>query len=106
MRTPSGFHLVWMLTNLVGIGAFLKLASQSWIEPALAEIPGASGGDAMVWAFHAVPVLLLFTLANIASLIATPWRKGASHHVRPGLPVVLLICWVVAALFDNMHHGI
>ncbi|MEO6217941.1 MAG: hypothetical protein ABIO86_18070 [Sphingomonas sp.] len=41
------------------------LASTSWIEPELANVPGANGGDTFVWFATAVPVLALFLIGNL-----------------------------------------
>jgi hypothetical protein len=107
MRKPPRSYVGGILINLVGIGAFLRLASESWIEPELVEISGASGGAAFVWFLHAVPVLLIFTLGNAAWLFLALRRESASRRRQSaGLAALMLVLWLAAALFDNMHHGI
>ena len=63
-RIPR-FHLAWMLINLVGIAAFLGVASLSWVEPEVAGPPGTNLGAAFVWVITAVPILLVFALYNL-----------------------------------------
>ena len=40
---PLFLAIVWLAVNTFGAGAFLIVASTSWIEPELAHIPGAAG---------------------------------------------------------------
>lgn len=97
---------LWVAVNVVGIICFFDLAVRSWIEPELANEPGASGGTAFYWAVTALPVFLLFTIANLAlGLVA---MRQLAHGQRTGLVAVtvLLIAWLVSYYFDNLHHGV
>jgi hypothetical protein len=105
MPTVPRFHLVWMLVNLIGIAFFLAMASQSWIEPELAGIPGASAGDAFVWFALAVPVLLVFSLCNLLWLGAAITERLCPLIGTLAIGALIGGCWVAAYLFDNAHHG-
>ena len=96
-----------MAINAVGIVAYLGLASFCWIEPELADIPGASGGAGVVWYFGAFMLLKLFCALNalwvlFAFFIFLKKRKWILH------PSFLLVpaCWAVAIYIDFSRHGI
>ena len=55
----------WLAVNALGILVFLARASRFWIEPELAEMPGASGGAAFGWIAMAAPIFAIFFLANL-----------------------------------------
>jgi hypothetical protein len=97
---------VWILVNAAGIGAFLLLASNFWIEPELADIPGASGGAFVGWFVYAVPIFVFFVLANIFWLAASWTRQRSQRLARTALTCAMLLCWWGAFLLDNAHHGI
>jgi hypothetical protein len=105
IRSPK-FALVYPLINLSGAAVFLFVASFSWVEPELANIPGASGGSPIVWFLTAVPIFALFVALNFAALV---W--AASFRTRQGWwPLshwywVWLPIWLFAAVFDGVHHG-
>lgn len=96
----------YLAANIVGACIFLLLASRSWVGPELANTPGASGGDAFVWFFTAVPILLLFVLFNIAVFV---WAGIARHrqHQWPlsWLSWLSVAIWLSAVFVDNAHHG-
>jgi hypothetical protein len=99
--------LLWMATNAVGIAAFLALASESWIEPELADVPGASGGQAFVWAMTALPVLVFFSIANLGWLLVALGRSLLSQSLKPAIsPSLVMVLWVLAFIYDGAHHGI
>ena len=93
----------WVLANMLGIGVFLAFASKSWIEPALADVPGASVGNFMVWGTSALPILVSFFFVHlIVGLIAL-------KRMQRDWALALMLttgCWIAAAVFDNAHHGI
>ena len=99
-------QLKWMAVNLAGIAVFLTAASLSWIEPELANVPGASGGDAYVWFVMAVPVLVLFIMANLAWLAASLGSHASNKPMSLVFGALIFACWIAAYLFDNLHHGI
>jgi hypothetical protein len=104
--SPSRVSIVWLAANLLVAGAFLVVASHTWIEPELAEVPGASGGAGVVWFLTAVPVFAIATLLNLGALVwccIARLRRGAWPATWLSWLVVLV--WVVALLFDNSRHG-
>jgi hypothetical protein len=101
------FALAWILINLAGIGAFLLIASQYWVEPDIADIPGASIGNAFGWFLEAVPVFAIFVLANPIWMLSMLRGEPVSRWWRPLLLAgAMLACWTAAWYFDNAHHGI
>jgi hypothetical protein len=55
----------WLAANIIGIAAFMASASRFWIEPELADVPGASIGNAISWTFEAAPIAVFFLLTNL-----------------------------------------
>jgi hypothetical protein len=93
-----------VLANALGIGLFLLLASTFWIEPELADVPGANGGAAFGWIATAVPIGLAFIIADLCWFAAL-W-SGTRRIAALVLTAILLMCWAAAFVMDNMHHGI
>ncbi|MCW3846291.1 hypothetical protein OF829_03500 [Sphingomonas sp. LB-2] len=98
------FPLRWIAANAFGIAAFLTSASRFWIEPEVADIPGASGGAAFGWIVFAAPIAALFILANLGWLGVRLWRRQG--WCSAAIAVLLLAAWAGTWLFDNAHHGI
>ena len=97
---------IWAGANLIGVAAFLHVASQTWIEPELANERGASGGEAIVWGMSALPILLLFFLAHFAMGFLAHNQRERSGSWRGEIFVgVTFLCWAAAIYFDNAHHG-
>lgn len=105
MRTR--FALIWIAFNLAGVAVFLAVASDYWVEPEVADIPGASIGNAFGWFLYAVPILGACVLANLLWLMRAVRNEPVARWWWPVLLFVAMLgCWVVAYLFDNAHHGI
>ena len=107
LSQPTISEAAWLLANVAGVITFLKLASASWIEPELSNVPGASGGAFLVWGMTALPVFAVFTLANLL------WAgMGLAEGLRrqrwtgEALALVVLAAWLAAFVFDGLHHGI
>ena len=96
---------LWLALNICGIGLFFALAVRTWIEPELANEPGASGGAAIVWAGSALPVFLLFIIANsVLGIVAA--RQFASGRRQGAIVVAItLSAWIASFYFDGIHHG-
>ena len=102
-RQSSAFFAL----NAGGIATFLCLASRFWIEPELADVPGANGGNAFGWIVFAAPILILFVLGSLVWTTRHICRIGSVDRLRYGaLIVVVLAAWFAAYLFDNAHHGV
>ncbi|MBV1688023.1 hypothetical protein KRR38_10135 [Novosphingobium sp. G106] len=107
MTTALNRWWLWLASNMIGIGIFLYLGAQTWMEPELADIPGASGGEFVVWGITALPIFLLFFVAHFAFGFGAH-RQRKSDGIWHGYLFLgsTLFCWIAAFLFDNAHHGI
>ena len=95
------------MANLLGMALFLYLAVQTWIEPELANEPGASGGEFIVWGISALPIFLLFMIAHLATGFVTNIQRRRTGSWRGEIFVGLtLVCWIVVFIYDNAHHGL
>jgi len=97
---------MFVAVNTIGAVLYLFAASVGWVEPELADIPGASGGGAVIWFLFAVPVFFLFFLANIGTLVWAcihRFRNGGWLISKWGWFVPLI--WLLAALLDFYQHG-
>lgn len=98
---------LWVLANLGGMALFLYLAVQTWIEPELANEPGAGGGAFMVWGLSALPVFLVFLLAHVGAGITADRHRRRSGHWRGAIVAgITLAGWLALFCYDNAHHGI
>jgi hypothetical protein len=98
---------IWVSINLVGIGVFISLAMPTWIEPELANVPGASAGDPIIWGLTALPILVIFFLLHLIFGFALLSKR--LQLARPQgllLGALTFLCWVAAFTFDNVHHGV
>ncbi len=100
-------NLGWLAANVIGMGIFLRWSkSCCWIEPELKDVPGASGGAAIIWALGPLPVLLAFVLANFAWGIIVENRSPPERRWKSiVVPMVILSGWVASFAFDGLHHG-
>ncbi len=100
------------LLNIIGVIVYLLFATQGWIEPELADVPGAIGGGAIVWGLTALPTLLAFIVIDVlwlifecvAYLTRKTWRLGLAFFVIPA--VVVPLVWAIAVHIDYSHHGV
>lgn len=95
------------ITNVVAVLCYLIAASLSWVEPELADVPGASGGAPFVWFLLAVPVFLLSVLSNFIGLswaLIYRWRRGQPYFYWP-VWIFIIILWVAAVALDYSRHG-
>ena len=98
---------LWLALNAGAIVLFFALAVKTWIEPELANEPGASGGAFMVWGTTALPLFVLFVAAALV-LGFKALRELISDKHRRGIIIVALtlVAWTAAFYFDGIHHGI
>ena len=103
LRVSEG---VWLTANVTSVPVFLALASRSWIEPELKDVPGASGGAFIFWGLTALPLFAAFMLANLiwAGLgVAEGLRRR--RWIGATLAFMAIVVWVAAFVFDGLHHG-
>jgi len=106
MTERLGPTILWVSANLAGIGLFLCFAGLSWVEPALARVPGARG-DYFVWLSMAAPVLGIFLVANLVALFLTCIVVIEDAQARPLLVVLSTAgLWGWAIWFDALHHAV
>ena len=93
--------------NTIGVIAYLLFASRCWIEPELANMPGASGGAPIIWGLTALPILITFFTIDFlwvlfAYLAYLKKKKWTLHPSFLFIPAV----WAIAIYVDFSHHGI
>jgi hypothetical protein len=98
----------WLIImNAVGALAYLGVASRLWwIEPGLADIPGASGGAALIWFQVSVCFFTTFLALNYAALLRHLFVLIKKNGQRlslsaPSTPAI----WTLAVWIDYRHHG-
>jgi hypothetical protein len=101
------FSTGWGLANVVGMIVFLKWsASCCWIEPELKDVPGASGGEAFVWALGPLPILAVFVLSDLVWGMVAEVKAPPDRRLRVlAAPLLMLVGWVAVFVFDGLHHG-
>ena len=91
----------WALVaaNLVGIFFYLRNAALAWALPEEAGLDPAIGGDAMVWGVGALPILLLFLLAD-----GIWWHFTERLNLSRWPAWTSFAFWVTAVVVDFRHH--
>ena len=96
----------WLIANIMGVAVFLALASRSWIEPKLKDVPGANGGAFIFWGLTALPVFAAFMLANLLwAGLGVAEGLRCRQWIGCMLALVAIGVWVAAFIFDGLHHG-
>ena len=94
------------LLNVATMIWYVHVASKYWIEPSLADVPGASGGAFVGWFATAVPIVAWCAVLNwlwVAFECFLPMQKSPRWLGVTILVVPLL--WAVALYVDFSHHG-
>jgi hypothetical protein len=90
---------------MLGISAFLCLASLIWVPKGRENIPGGAG-DPLVWGFGAFPVLLSFFAINIVWLgfvLVRLVRRSDWFSFIIWLSIIAL--WYGAVILDHSRHS-
>lgn len=92
----------WVLANIAGMLAYLKLASALWVLLGEEGTPGGPG-DAFYWLFLLAPVLAAFFLFNSAVLFVIACHIRAERS-KASLAVWFAVAglWVGTVAYD--HH--
>ena len=98
----------WLiLVNAVGAAVYLIVASRLWwIEPAVADIPGASGGAAFIWFPVSIYFFVTFLAVNCAALLRhffVLFKKRGQKLSLYALSAPAI--WMLAVWVDFQHHG-
>ena len=98
--------LIFFATNAVGVAIFLFAASNFWVEPELANVPGANVGSAFGWIAFAAPIPVVFILADVVwtatKIVRANWANRVGYI---SICLTVLALWVAAYALDNAHHG-
>lgn len=98
--------LTYLAINALGVAIFLFVASRFWIEPELADVPGANVGNAFGWVLLAAPIPILFLFGDLVWTMMKMRGAGLASRARyTALTLAMLAGWSAAYLFDNAHHG-
>jgi hypothetical protein len=84
----------WLALNVIGAAAYIRVASRSWVEPELANVPEAHGGGAaFVWFLGAAPILFAFLVLNLGVVAwAFSQRRGEPSGRSPSWQVWFPYC--------------
>ncbi len=97
----------WLVVNVIGVVLYLLGASNGWVEPELAEIPGAAGGGAIIWFLFAVPTFLLFALINSGAILWSSIRRYRNGWWPMTKWVWFVpVIWFLAVWLDFSRHGV
>jgi hypothetical protein len=92
-----------VVLNVLGVIAYILIASTCWIEPELANEPGAGGGAPIVWGLLAHPIPIIFFALNSLCLLA-----ALIVYRKKWVTIVSFLCvqvtWAVAIHIDFSHH--
>lgn len=102
---PTRPTLALFAVNAGGVIAFLLSASRFWIEPEVADMPGANVGNAFGWFVFAAPIPLTFIVGSLIWIISRVRGADTTNRLRStAFMLAVLVGWVTACLFDNAHH--
>jgi len=93
----------WLVANVIGVAAYLHFSSKTWLEPELRGEAVARGGDAVVWALSALPVLATVLVADLMWLSIVTRRGSRTKDWRA---MFALFCvgaiWVGTVVIDQL----
>ena len=80
---------LWTFINLVGLAVYMHLDSQLWAPRGQEDLPGGPG-DAFIWGFSELPILLAFIVLDVL------WAGSLVFHPRQPTRWWQFLVWVVA----------
>jgi len=104
MNIATRNTIIWVSANVIGISAFLFVAAQTWLEPALRDIPGASAGSPIVWVLGALPIALVFVVLHIGAGVRAYRKRSDINRLPSKYLWVTFISWIVILAIDHVHH--
>ena len=97
----------FLAANAGGMIVFLLSASRFWIEPEVADVPGANGGNAFGWIVFAAPIPFVFIVGSLMWTISRLRGADSANRLRSAaFMLAVLVAWTAVYLFDNAHHGV
>jgi hypothetical protein len=96
----------WLALNVIGAAAYIRVASRSWVEPELANVPEAHGGGAaFVWFLGAAPILFAFLVLNLGVVAwAFSQRRRGTEWPLSKLAGLVPVLWLGVVIVDFAHH--
>ena len=91
----------WVLINLAASAIFTYFASWTWLEPNLRGEEVARGGDVLIWATAAFPVLAVSLVGDGVWLLLIARERARQRVPWPVSFVVIIVAIWVAALLVN-----
>lgn len=67
----------WVGANGLGAIAYLRFASQTWIEPELRGENVGRAGDALIWGITCLPIAAVFLVVDLI------WLTGRTRSTAP-----------------------
>ena len=103
LLTKNGLA-IWMVANVLTSAVFIHFASWTWLEPNLRGEDVARGGDAVVWALCALPVLVIAVVANGIWFALASRERLRSANVWPTSSItVVAAIWIAALVVDHLR---
>jgi hypothetical protein len=104
MLLSRRYLTAWTLANVFTASTFLYFASWTWLEPNLRGEGVARGGDVVIWALSAFPILLVAFAANLIwlAMVARERRKAGLRWPSAFLTIVAGV-WISAVLVDRLR---
>src|SRR3954470_3713706 len=100
MKSLFRRRTLWLALNVLGMTAYLKLASTLWVRPGEEGSPGGPG-DAFYWLLVLVPVLAVFVVLNsivLAAIVRRPRAPG--RRVALALWLAVAVPWMGTVVTD------
>ena len=95
---------VWVLVNLAASAAFTYFASWTWLEPNLRGENVARGGDVLIWAVGALPILVVSLIGDGVWLLLIA-RERARQRLTWPVPFIVIIVatWITALIVNGLR---
>ena len=94
-----------VLFNLFGACVFLLVSSLFWVDPRIADVPGASGADPILWAQIAFPIAKIFVPFNLLFIL---WACGVYVWKRKWIVgwayLLVPVIWPIAFWIIYLHR--
>ena len=97
---------ILVLSNAAIAVAYVAVASKAWwIDPALADIPGARGGAPFVWFWASGYALGIVALLNLGFLTMHLYAYFKKRERRLGVAALMIpLIWGATVYVDFLHH--
>jgi hypothetical protein len=94
-----------VLNVSLAVGYLVIGSNAWWMEPELADVPGASGGGPFVWFVTSLWALGLLVLINGAAGLFQLYMYLKRKEGKFGWAVLLIpVLWAATVIIDFSHH--